>query len=395
LRETAKVKIKKAIIIGGGIGGHTLAVALHQAGIASQLFERAPQLGEVGAGLGVWANAVRVLDRLSIGARIREIGMPLERGEIVSWRGRVLSSMDIQGVATEAGAGCYVMHRADLLEAIVSKVPPGVARAGMECVRIEQGADSVRAHFQNGKTAEGDILIGADGINSVVRRTLWGEEPLRYSGQTCYRGVAHVPPDDSQVIREISGPGKRCAVCPLDKHRIYWWAAINSPLGEKDDPQKRRDYLVDQYRGWPFNISEAMAATPVNAVLRNDLVDRPPLARWSKGRVTLLGDSAHPTTPNLGQGACMAIEDAMVLARALASHATVDDAFGDYEQQRSERTAAVTKESWNFGMLALWKNPAAVELRELLFRSTPAFVLKRTLRRHVAFDVGGWEKTSI
>jgi 2-polyprenyl-6-methoxyphenol hydroxylase-like FAD-dependent oxidoreductase len=381
--------MRKALIIGGGIGGHTLAVALHQAGIAVELFERAPMLGEVGAGLGVWANAVRVLDRLGIGARIREIGMPLKRGEIVSWRGEVLSAMDIQSVATEAGAGCYVMHRADLLDAIVSQVPAGVARAGMECVRIEAGPDSVRVHFANGETAEGDVLIGADGLNSVVRTALWGDGPLRYSGQTCYRGVAHVMPAEPQVIRELSGPGKRSAVCPLDKNRIYWWAAINAPLGEKDTPEDRRAFLVEQYRGWPFSIADIIAATPRNAILRNDLTDRAPIPQWSQGRVTLLGDAAHPTTPNLGQGACMAIEDAMVLTRALVNQPTVEAAFRDYEQQRHARTAAVTKESWNFGMLARWKHPAAVWFRERLFRATPAFVLKNTLRRHVAFDVGG------
>lgn len=378
------MKIKTALIIGGGIGGHTLAIALAKAGIEPRLFERAPQLGEVGAGLGVWANAMRVLDRLGVGQKVRKLGSPLRRGEIVSWRGRVLSVLDIEGVTNDLGAGCYLLHRAELLAAIAEAVPAGVARAGMRCVRIEQEGEKVRAHFENGEVAEADVLIGADGLHSVVRASLWGEEPLRYSGQTCYRGIAPLGPLEPQVIRELSGPGLRAAVCPLDARRVYWWAALNAPEGEADVPAERQNYLLDKFRGWPHGIVDFIAATPAASILRNDLVDRAPLPSWSRGRVTLLGDAAHPTTPNLGQGACMAIEDAPVLADALASTSCPATAFRVYETRRLTRTTSVTKASWNFGRLARWQHPAAVWLRETLFRSAPAFLLERSLREQVA-----------
>lgn len=380
------MKIRKVIIIGGGIGGHTLAVALQRAGIEAQVFERAAVMSEVGAGLGIWANAVRVLDSLGIGNRFRKIGLPLRRGEIVSSRGRVLTTIDMDSLTRGDVAGCYIVHRAELLDAIASQTASDTAHTGMECVEIKQTAKSVSALFKNGQSAEGDVLVGADGINSVVRATLWGDEPLRYSGQTCYRGVARIPPIDPQVVREIGGPGLRCAVCPIDAHRVYWWAALNADPGQPDSPKTRQEFLLEKYRGWPFGITDFIAATPSESILHNDLVDRRPLRQWSRGRVTLIGDAAHPTTPNLGQGACMAIEDAPVLTQALISQTTVEDAFREYESRRVKPTAAIIRDSWRFGQLARWQHPVAVQVRELFFRAIPTFLLKRSLRQQVDGD---------
>ncbi|HAB15301.1 MAG TPA: hypothetical protein DCE44_02510 [Verrucomicrobiales bacterium] len=379
----------KALIIGGGIGGHTLAVALEKLGIASEIFERAPKAGEVGAGLGLWANAVSVLDRLGI--VVRDLGLPLLRGEGVSWRGGVLTKFDLQSVSAEAGADSYIVHRGELLDAIAARVSPGTVRAGKECVRLEQSDHSVLAYFKDGSSAEGDLLIGADGIHSTVRSALWGYTPVRYSGQTCYRGIAPLAPLEPQVLREILGRGQRCGICPLDRHRLYWWAALNRRSGEVDVPGDRRDFLLTCYRGWPHAIEDFIAATPPESILRKDLIYRKPIPRWSRGCVTLLGDAAHPTTPNLGQGACMAIEDAEVLAHAIASQSNIESVFCAYEARRVARTTAVTNDSWRYGQLARWQNPFAVTVRELIFRATPSFVVQRSLRRNVcpvAFRTG-------
>jgi 2-polyprenyl-6-methoxyphenol hydroxylase-like FAD-dependent oxidoreductase len=247
----------------------------------------------------------------------------------------------------------------------------------------------VAVHFANQPSAKGTIVVGADGINSVVRAQLWGREKPRYSGQTCFRSVVNFQfPDGIPVLREVQGAGKRFGICPLSKNRIYWYAAFNAPEGKLIDFDKRQKLLLEEYKDWLWKVPKIIANTPSETILQNDLIDRVPIKRWSKGAVTLLGDAAHPTTPNFGQGACMAIEDAMILTRNLVKHRNVQDAFQSYEQERNKRTSKIVNQSWTFGTLAKWKNPFAVRLRELLVRATPEFVMQQTIRQQAGFDAG-------
>jgi FAD-dependent urate hydroxylase len=374
-------------IIGGGIGGLAVAVALRQIGVRVRVFERAPELSEVGAGLGLWMNALRVLDRLGVGERIRRLGAPLRVAEVCASGGAVLSRIDLQEVISETGAANYVLHRADLHAALLEQLPEGVVTTGAECVGVEQSADEVVGHFRDGAPLRTPLLIGADGLHSVVRGALWGGGALRYSGQTCYRGIAPFAPADPHVLREVQGAGQRAAVCPLGANRVYWWAAVNAPAGEADEPGARKERLLEQFRGWAYQVPEAIAAT-TGSILRNDLVDREPLKRWSQGRVTLLGDAAHPMLPNLGQGACTAIEDGLVLARAIVEHGPTPRALQAYEAERIGRTTKVVRQSWNFGIPARWERSWAVWLREQLVRHTPPRVLASVMRQHLEYDAG-------
>ncbi|MBC7929437.1 MAG: FAD-dependent monooxygenase [Rubrivivax sp.] len=382
------MKIEKVLIIGGGIGGLTLAIALHRAGIPCTVFERAPELKEVGAGVGVWANAVKVLDRLGVGDSLREIGMPLAVAELCSDTGRVLSAANLTEVVREAGAACYVLHRAELHAALAEQLPEGAIKTDHECVGLEETGAGVTAHFANGASAEGTLVVGADGINSVVRAQLWGREKPRFSGQTAFRAVVKFDVPDKRVMREAHGAGKRFGICPMSKDRIYWYAAFNAPEGRMIDFDKRQKLLLEEYKDWCGQAPDIIAATPSETILQNDLVDRVPIKRWSKGAITLLGDAAHPTTPNFGQGACMAIEDAMVLTRNLLRHANLRDALQSYEGERAKRTTSIVKQSWAFGMLARVKNPLVVRVRELLVRATPEFLIQQTLRSQAGFDAG-------
>ena len=383
-------KNEPVLIIGGGIGGLTLAIALDRAGIRCEVFERAPELKEVGAGVGVWMNAMKVLDRLGVGERIREIGQPLQIAELCSEKGHVLSRTDIAKILGEPDAGCYLLHRAELHAALAEQLPEGVIRTNHECVRIEETQEEgVTAHFADRTSAKGALIVGADGINSVVRAHLWGREKPRYSGQTAFRGVVDFQlPDLVHNMREIHGAGKRFGICPLSNDRIYWFATLNAPEGKMIDFAERQKFLLAEYKDWLWQAPEIIAATKSEKILQNDLVDRPPIDQWSRGAVTLLGDAAHPTTPNLGQGACMAIEDAMVLTRNLAGHTNLQDALQSYEQARHERTASIVNQSWTLGTLAKWKNPFAVRLREIILRATPESVARRAIRKQAGFDAG-------
>ena len=196
---------KPVLIIGGGIGGATAALALLKIGVSVKVYERAAEFKEVGAGLGVWLNAVRVFDKLGIGKKIRSISKPWTFGEICSADGRVFQKMNINEILDTNDDGNFVMHRADLHSAILDNLPKDILFTDYECDKIEQNGDYVTAHFKNGDAAEGSILIGADGLHSVVRGEISGDASFRYSGQTCYRGIADYAAKDSAMIREIQG----------------------------------------------------------------------------------------------------------------------------------------------------------------------------------------------
>lgn len=379
--------MRQAIIIGGGIGGITAALALRRAGIDAHVYERVAALREVGAGLGVWTNAMRVLDQLGVGDRVREIARPLRIAEVASSSGKVLARTLIHEAVGEADAANFILHRADLHNVLLEALPPEALHLDAPCTAIEQDDDGVTVRFGNGEHARAAIAIGADGLHSVVRRQLWGEEALRYSGQTCYRGIAPIAPPEPQLIREIQGPGLRAAICPMDDQRVYWWAAINAPADERDEPGQRLSALLEAYAGWPFSLPEVIAATQ-GPILRNDLVDRAPRSTWGKGRVTLLGDAAHPMLPNLGQGACSAIEDALVLARCMLEHGTNPEALQHYERERMPRTTDFVRKSWTFGVPVRWSNPMAVWFRETLMGAVPKSMLDRQIRQQTGFDVG-------
>ena len=246
----------------------------------------------------------------------------------------------------------------------------------------------MRLHFEGGHVEEGDLLVGADGLNSVARRLIVGRDPIRYSGQTCFRGVAKTRPPEPGVIREVQGRGQRGSVCPVDQETVYWWVAHNAPKDAMLAQEARKAFLLERYRAWPFGLAEAIASTPDGAILQNDLVDRSPTGIYAQGRVVLTGDAAHPTTPNLGQGANMAVDDAIALARALRDETAISAALGRYQQERLPRTRLIVQRSWSFGRMCTWDSALGVWFREAVVRLTPDRVMRDMLRWQILESVG-------
>jgi 2-polyprenyl-6-methoxyphenol hydroxylase-like FAD-dependent oxidoreductase len=347
------------------------------------------------------------MDALGLGDVVRREAHAPPIGQFCTWRGRLLVESRMSDFAAPGAPPSFIVHRADLHRWLLSAVPRNVVHTGKECVSIREDAESVTACFADGTEATGCALIGADGFHSAVRRHLWGDLPQRYSGQTCYRGIATFMPSTPDVVREIHGRGQRASVNYLGNGRCYWWAARNAPLGEKDNPSDRRDHLLAAYRDWPFDVPQAIAATPSETILRNDLCDIRPLKRWGNGgRITILGDAALPMTPNLAQGACSALEDALVLARQLActrktgraaisdanSHAAdisaIPAALVAYERERIPRARKLVKDSWRFGIGCRWTNRFVVAMRDGMLSRLPRSLLQRQFRQYVGFDVG-------
>ncbi len=228
---------------------------------------------------------------------------------------------------------------------------------------FEQDGEGVRATFSNGEESQADLLIGADGIHSRVREQLTGKLALRYSGYTAWRGIAPTP-DKAFQSGETWGKGRRFGLVPLSGEKVYWFATDNRPEGETDDPARRQAELLELFAGWHYPVPELIGTTPRGDILRNDIFDLPPLKKWSVGRVTLLGDAAHAMTPNLGQGACQAIEDAVTLAGCLTRFEEVSEALARYEALRRPRTARITRQARQVGEIGQWGHPAAVWLRQ-------------------------------
>jgi len=242
---------------------------------------------------------------------------------------------------------------------------------------LEQGEDGVTAHFEDGGTERGDLLIAADGLHSTARRQLIGDG-LRYAGYTCWRGIAHIDVS-AGVLTESWGRGARFGFGPLGAGRTLWWATENAPEGGRDAALGRKADVLRVTAGWHAPARDLIAATDEEAILRNDIYDRRRACRWGIGRVTLLGDAAHPATPNLGMGACQAIEDAVILAGCLREREDSSSALRLYEESRRPRTALITDLSWRFGWVSQWSNPVACALRDTLVRLSPAWLERKQM----------------
>ncbi|HMQ33331.1 MAG TPA: FAD-dependent monooxygenase [Chloroflexaceae bacterium] len=362
---------RRALVIGGGIGGLATAVALRQIGWEATVFERAGELREVGAGLGIWANAMRALERLGLAAQIRATRPPAPSGGVYDWRGRPIMVESHEALEGRVGEISVVLHRAELLELLLGALGAEHVRLGSHCALVSQDETGVTASFADGSRADGDLLVGADGIRSAVRARLVGDGEPVYAGYVAYRGVVRFDPARI-AAGEYWGPGLRFGAAPMSGGRVYWWATRNAPAGERMAPREAHVLLRERFAGWAEPIPALIAATPPEAVLLNEIADRRPLRRWSRGRITLLGDAAHPTTPNLGQGACQALEDAVALADALAGQDDIPAALLAYERRRIPRTTQIVLQSRRIGQLGQWSHPLACAARDALLRALVA-----------------------
>jgi len=376
-------------IIGGGIGGLAAACALQRQGIQVTVFERNPDLREIGAGLTLWANGVRVLRRLDLADALAAVSARLTDFECWSWRGKRLGSMRLDTLERRVGAPSVGIHRADLLRLLAGEVSRESIQVNAHCVGFRQEQGQVNYHFADGHELQTDLLVGADGLHSVIREQLLGQQPPRYSGYTCWRGVAvfddqHVSPG---ISSETWGRGRRFGMLPIGNGRVFWYATHNCPAGEQDRAGERKSMLLKLFGGWREPIDRLIEATDEEAILRNDIFDRRPVRHWGSGRVTLLGDAAHPPTPNLGQGACQALEDAIVLAVYLADQRESVAALRAYEAWRMKRCAVIIQQSYLFGKIGQWEQPLLCSLRDGLTPLSFATFLPRLFVANVSLPL--------
>ncbi|MFJ3670778.1 FAD-dependent monooxygenase [Streptomyces sp. NPDC090106] len=341
-------------VVGGGIGGMAAAAFLRRAGLTATVYEQASAPAEVGAGLVVAPNAVRLLRRLGVLEPFLRRAVALEWGwEFRRWAdGEVLSVERLGGVCERLyGERTYTVHRADLLDTIRRAVPEGWVRFGARCTAVEPGSDGAVLRFADGGRAEADVVVGADGVHSVVRGTVAEAEPPEYSGICAFRAVVPARAAPAFALRAAQtlwlGPGRHFVHYP-----IAGGSAVNvvafAPAGDFTDESWSTTAEVGEFHAefadWDPRVTGLVAAG--GAPGRWALLDRAPLPRWSRGRVTLLGDAAHPMFPFFAQGAAQSVEDAAVLARCLALEPDDPErALLRYESARLPRTTRVQRAS--------------------------------------------------
>jgi salicylate hydroxylase len=376
----------RVLIVGAGIGGLTAALALRQAGFDSHVYEQASVLREVGAGVAISPNAVKVLHRLGLADALRAVGVVSHSMDSRDWQsGALLGRVPLAAEAVARwGAPFYHLHRADLHDTLRAALGDRHITLGARCVAVEQSGTAVNVHFADGREATGDLLVGADGIHSVVREHVAGPDRPIWSRQISWRGLA-----PATVGRELGlevrhhsfwGPRTQFVCFYVAAGRLLNWVGNTQSdddwQAESWSARGDRDEVLRLFADWHPQVRELIAGT--EQVFKWALFDRTPLETWTRGRVTLLGDAAHPMLPYLAQGASQSIEDAFVLARCLAADRDVPQrAIREYTAHRRERTAAVQTASHDASRLVRLTDAAEVQARNERLASSPEAPIAR------------------
>ena len=369
-------------IIGGGIGGLTTALTLKEFGIECEVFEEAPALLDVGAAIAIWPNAMRILERLRLADSILAQAGVMEQIRWLDQRGWLINHVSISETPGRARFPALALHRADLQSILLEALPESSIHLGHTLLKHSQQCDKLIATFANGQSIEADVLIGADGINSAVRSGFLNDGDANYRGYIVWRGISPIIPAviPPATAIEIHGRGKRFGVGPVGPGRVGWWASANSESSEAQLD------LLQLFKGWYAPVLELIESTPSSSILKTGAFDRLANRNWGTGRMTLLGDAIHPTTPNLGQGGCLAMEDAFVLARCFEKYGTSEEALRKYENCRYKRTTAVSTYSRYYGIVGQWENAFARGIRRTGLSLMPESIARRLMEIVFEYD---------
>lgn len=370
-------------IIGGGIGGLTLAIALQRKGFNPTIYEQAPELKMIGAGLGLSGNAMKAFSEIGIDTAVLKAGSVLKRMAIKDMQGQVLNETNSEKISEKYGiANNFSIHRADLHEALLEQMDKHKLVLNKTCIAFEQTAAKINLTFQDGTTATADYVVASDGINSIFRKKLLPEAVPRYSGYTCWRAVIEYAPSgfDRDQTSETWGPGARFGIVPLSNNRLYWFATLNAKARDQQLKAYTTKDILKRFQHFHHPIQDIIKHTKEEQLIWSDINDLVPIKQFAFNNILLLGDAAHATTPNMGQGACMAIEDAATLANCMESQTTIEEAFRNFERKRIGRTTKIVNASWRVGKIAQLENPLLMRLRNMAIRSTPKGVAERQIK---------------
>lgn len=369
----------KIAIIGGGIGGLTMALSLKKNNIDFTLYEKSNKFTEVGAGIGIASNALKIFDKLNVGDELRVKGHLLKQTILATEKLKILKTIPFPEEV-------YCIHRASIIEAISNKLDKNSYQLGKEVKHIENN-ESVRVTFNDNTFSEFKTLIAADGIHSTVRKTIFPKIKTRKTHQIIWRGITDfdINANLKHTYYELFEGTLRFLFLPLNDSKIFWLAVQEENNFNIDSSSSLKSYLLETYKNFHPIVIEMLTKTPESDIIQNKLADiEPNYKNWYKNNTVFIGDSIHATTPNLGQGACQAIEDAYTLGLCLKNN--LENPYSKYQEIRVKKVEYIVKQSWKIGKMSLTKNYLQKQLLHLLLKLFPKKQYQKRFNRIIDIE---------
>lgn len=331
------------VIIGAGMGGLTTGIALKKFGHKVTIYEQTQKILPVGAAISLWSNGVKCLNYLGLSAQIAKLGGQMnDLAYVDGLTGETMTQFSLQPLIQEVGQRPYPVSRADLQNMLMDEFGREDIHLGKRMVALEQQAGKVKLQFEDGDDVETELLIGADGTHSITRAYVLGEQvQRRYAGYVNWNGLVDISEDlaPAEQWTTYVGEGKRASLMPVADQRFYFFLDVPLPVGLENDRSQYQDQLKEYFKGWCPQVQSLIERLDPQKTNRVEIHDIEPFLKFYKGHVVLVGDAAHSTTPDIGQGGCQAMEDAIYLARALQVNTLgIEDALSRYQEKRNERT---------------------------------------------------------
>ncbi len=371
----------KIAIVGGGIGGLTTALCLEHFGFKNyQVYEQAEEFKEIGAAISLFPNALNVYKELAIINQLSNKWGEINTAYIKTDAGKTLTKAQ-----PKYDLPLVCIHRADIHSVLLENIPKEKLQSNYKLKELQTKENKSTLHFENGKVIDADIIIGADGINSIVRKDVINDGAPIFRGYNIWRGVTKLNDVPTGYSSETWGEGKRVGIVPIKDNMFGWWVTRNEEEGQTDEPQGTLKKLLENFGEWHQPIPQLFENS--STIIKSKIGDRLPTKGWHKENVVLIGDAAHPTTPNLGQGACMAIEGVYLLAKCMSQFDDYKTAFSKYESLHYKRSSDVVKQSLQNGKLGQLENKVAIKARNTLMKSLPEKLALRMIDKFFNYDV--------
>ncbi len=348
-------------IIGAGIGGLTTALTLKQKGLNVSIHESSAELKPIGAGIILANNAMQVFQKLGLQEKIENAGNKISFMKITDDQLKPLSVVNLAEYERKYGVSNIAIHRGELQKILANEIGFENINLSKRLSKIEK-TELFKLTFDDNTVVESKIVIGADGIKSVVRNQLFSENTIRNANQNCWRGICEIelPENYHNELNEAWGKGRRFGFVKISDKKVYWYA-----LTKKSNTTNN---LLATFKDFHSDILKIISSTPTEQIITSEILDLKPIKKWQDENICLVGDSAHATTPNLGQGACQAIEDAYVLGKLLDNEMPFENTFKVYEKLRMKKAHTIVNTSWTLGKLAHIENGFGVKIRNLIMK---------------------------
>lgn len=366
-------------IIGAGIGGLTTAIALEKRGIKLRVFEQAEQMKPVGAGIILANNAMQVYEKLGLQKIIEKNGNIISSVNITKLDLKPLSKVDLTYFERKHNTKNIAIHRGILQQILIDKLKSTKINLNYKLISINKNINGYDLTFENGEQIQSSIVLGADGLNSIVRQKLFTDNHIRKANQICWRSITEykLPIKFKNELNEAWGKSERFGFVQITKNKVYWYAL---KAFKKSKNEFSLNFLNEYFSHYNPIIKNIIKSTKKEQINITEISDLNPIFVWHKKNVCLIGDAAHATTPNMGQGACQAIEDAYILAKCLDKY-KIPQAFTEYQKLRLPKAHQVVKMSWLIGKMAHFTNPILISLRNQMLKLTPPSVNKKQNER--------------